>query len=183
MMLMPGGISQQEIVAGCSRLLSSDDASVKRTGENNLMQGSVKLPNGKMGQDISVFSTALHDPKVRQDRLIPALFEVAPVESAQWFSDHTGLSAGDRAALESDLQKAWQIHRADNDPSADLGTKAILDDKVKKPLLDHWLNSPSWILRSLANGLLQKHQEWQTPDLKKGMQPVHVPEGLQISSY
>ena len=109
------------------------------------------------------------------------MFKLAPVESAQWFADHTGLSANERTGLETDLQKAWQLHRAVDDPSADPGTMAILDDKVKKPLLDHWLNSQSWILRSLANGLLQKHPEWQTPDLKKGMQPVQVPEGVQVS--
>ena len=176
------GPSAEEMTDGNSRLLASDDPRLREMGEGLVMQGSVKLPNGEMGQDMSVFDLALHDPKVPQDRLIGALFKVAPVESAQWFADHAGLPADERAGLESDLRKAWQLHRAVNDPSADPGTKAILDDKVKKFLLDHWLNSPSWILRSLANGLLQKHQEWQTPDLKKAMQPVPVPSGLQISS-
>jgi hypothetical protein len=180
--LIPGGASDQEITAGASRLLSSDDPIVRRTGENLIRGGSVKLPNGELGQDISVFNIALHDPKTRQDRLISALFEIAPVESAQWFADHSGLSVGDRAALESDLQKAWNIHRAADVPLAEPGTKAMLNDSVKNPLLDNWLHSPSWILRSLADGLLRKHPEWQTPELKKSMQGVRVPDGVQVSS-
>jgi hypothetical protein len=174
--------SLEDLAAGSSRLLSSDDPSVRATGEKLLKIDEVKLANGEMAHDISFYDRALHDPKTPQDRLIGVLFKLAPVESAQWFADHTGLPANERAALESDLQKAWQIHRALNYPSVDRQSKAILDSSVKNPLLDRWLRSPSWILRSLANGLLQQHSEWQTPDLKKGMQPVQVPVGLQISN-
>jgi hypothetical protein len=180
--LIPGGASDQEITAGASRLLSSDDPIVRRTGENLIRGGSVKLPNGELGQDMSVFDIALHDAKTRQDRLISALFEIAPIESAQWFADHAGLPANERAGLESDLKDAWKLHRAVHGNFADPGRKAMLSESVKNPLLDHWLHSPSWILRSLADGLLRKHPEWQTPDLQKAMQPVQVPSGLQISS-
>lgn len=181
-MLIPGGISEQEIRDGEARLLSSNDSAIRACAENLDLAGSVKLSNGEMGQDISVFNLALHDPKVPQDLLIGALFKLAPAESAQWFADHAGLSANDRNALESELQLAWQMHRAlNNEPGADKQSKAILRGSVKNPVLNRWLNSPSWILRSLANGLLQKHQEWQTPDLKKAMQPVQVPSGLQIT--
>jgi hypothetical protein len=176
------GPSAEEMADGNSRLLASDDPRLRETGEGLVMRGSVKLPNGEIGQDISVFDLALHDPKVPQDRLIGALFKVAPVESAQWFADHAGLPANERAGLESDLQNAWKLHRALNDPYADKETKAVLDESVKNPLLDRWLHSPSWILRSMANGLLAKREELQTPDLKKAMQPVQVPAGLQITS-
>ena len=181
-MFITAGPSSAEIGDGVSRLLSSDNPTIRSVVESLITPGDVELSNGDTSQALSDFNLALHDPKVRKDRLLSILFRVAPVESAQWSADHTGLPAGDRAALEPELQKAWQLHRAVNDPSADPGTKAILDDSIKKPLLDHWLNSQFWILRSLANGLLQKHQEWQTPDLKKGMQPVQVPEGVQVSS-
>ena len=172
-MFISAGPSLEEIADGSSRLLSSNDPSVQNTGEQLLrIDEGAKLPNGETGQNISVFNLALHDPKVPQDRLIGALFKLAPVESAQWFADHAGLPADERAGLESDLQQAWKLHHAPYGPAADNDAKAKLD---------HWLNSPSWILRSLANGLLQKHQEWQTPDLKKAMQPVQVPTGLQIT--
>lgn len=182
MIFITAGTSEQEVTAGTSRLLSSDDPTVRSTGENLLMGSDVKLPNGETGQDISVFNLAFHDPRVPLDRLISALFRIAPVESGQWFADHTGLPADERAGLASELQNAWKLHRALNDPYADKVTRAMLNDSVKNPLLDRWLHSPSWILRSLANGLLQKRTELQTPDLKKAMQPVQVPKGLQISS-
>jgi len=182
MMFITAGTSDQEIAAGSSRLLSSNDPTVRQTGEGLLKGSDVKLPNGQTGQDIFVFNTALNDPKVPRDRLIAGLFKVAPVESAQWFADHAGLPAGEKAGLEADLQKAWKLHRALNEPNADKETKAVLDDSVKNPLLDRWLHSPSWILRATANGLLQKRTELQTPDLKKAMQAVQVPKGLQISS-
>jgi hypothetical protein len=182
MLLIPGGISEQEIRAGRARLLSSNDPAVRKCGENMDLTGDVKLPNGQTGQDISVFDLALHDPKVPQDRLIAALFKLAPVESAQWFADHAGLPPNERAGLESDLQNAWKVHRALNEPNAAKETKAVLDDSVKNPLLDRWLHSPSWILRAMANGLLQKRTELQTSDLQKAMQPVQVPTGLQVSS-
>jgi len=180
--LMAAGTSKQEIHAGVARLLSSNNPIVRRSCEHDLTQAPVTLPNGELGQDMSVFDLALHDPKVPRDRLIGMMFKVAPVETTQWLTDHNRLSANERAGLESDLRKAWKMHRAVTDPSADNETKAALDDSVKNPQLDHWLHSPSWILRSLANGLLQKHPEWQTPELKKAMQPVQVPEGLQLSS-
>jgi len=182
MMLLSGGIGQQEIRAGRARLLASDDAAIRKGAENLDSAGNAKLANGEMGQDMSVFDLALHDPKVPQDRLIGALFKAAPVESAQWFADHAGLPANERAGLESDLKDAWKLHRAVHGNFADPGRKAMLNESVKNPLLDHWLHSPSWILRSLADGLLRKHPEWQTPDLKQSMQPVQVPSGLQVSS-
>jgi hypothetical protein len=182
MRLIPGVISEQEMRAGRARLLSSDDPVIREFAGNFELAGSVKLPNGEMGQDLSVFDLALHDPKVPQDRLIGALFKAAPVESAQWFADHAGLPANERAGLESDLKDAWKLHRAVHGNFADPGRKAMLNESVKNPLLDHWLHSPSWILRSLADGLLRKHPEWQTPDLKQSMQPVQVPSGLQVSS-
>jgi len=182
LMFISAGTSEQELMDGSCRLLSSNDPVVRSTGENLITPSDVKLPNGEMGQDISVFDLALHDPKVPQDRLIGALFKLAPVESAQWFSDHAGLPANERAVLESDLKDAWKLHRAVHGNFADPGRKAMLNESVKNPLLDHWLHSPSWILRSLADGLLRKHPEWQTPDLKQSMQPVQVPSGLQVSS-
>ena len=180
--LLPGGISEQEIRTGRARLLASDDSLVLEGAKNLDFAPSATLPNGEVGQDISVFNLALHDPKVPQDRLIEALFKLAPVESAQWFSDHAGLPANDRAALEPELQTAWRMHHALSNPNADKQTKAILGETIRKPMLNRWLTSQSWILRSLANGLLQKHEEWQTPDLKKAMQPVQIPTGLQITS-
>jgi len=171
-MFISSGTSPQELVDGSSRLLSSNDPALQNTGEQLLKIDEVKLPSGELGHDISVYNFALHDPKVPQDRLIGALFKLAPVESAQWFADHAGLPADQRAGLESDLQQAWKLHHAPYGPAADTDTKAKLAQ---------WQNSPSWILRSLANGLLQKHQEWQTADLKKAMQPVQVPTGLQIT--
>lgn len=182
MRLIPGVISEQEMRAGRARLLSSSDPVIREFAGNFELAGSVKLPNGEMGQDLSVFDLAFHDPKVPQDRLIGALFKDAPVESAQWFADHAGLPANERAGLESDLKDAWKLHRAVHGNFADPGRKAMLNESVKNPLLDHWLHSPSWILRSLADGLLRKHPEWQTPDLKQSMQPVQVPSGLQVSS-
>jgi hypothetical protein len=182
MMLLSGGIGQQEIRAGRARLLASDDPAIRKGAENLDSAGNAKLANGEMGQDMSVFDLALHDPKVPQDHLIAAMFKLAPVESAEWFADHAGLSTNERAGLESDLQNAWKLHRALNDPRADKVTKAMLTDSVKNQLLDNWLHSSSWILRSMANGLLQKRTELQTPDLTKAMQPVQVPAGLQITS-
>jgi hypothetical protein len=182
MRLIPGVISEQEMRAGRARLLSSGDPVIREFAGNFELAGSVKLPNGEMGQDLSVFDLALHDPKVPQDRLIGALFKAAPVESAQWFADHTGLPADERAGLESDLKDAWKLHRAVHANFADPGRKAMLNESVKNPLLDHWQHSPSWILRSLSDGLLRKRPEWQTPDLKKAMQPVQVPKELQVSS-
>jgi len=184
-MLFSGGISEQEVRAGRARFLSSDDPAMRQSGENLDIAGHVKLPNGEMGQDMSLFDLALHDPKTPQDRLIRAMFKLAPVESAQWFADHTGLSADERAKLEPDLQKAWKMQRAVEDPLVDKQTKAILDDSVRFPLLDIWLHSPSWILRSLADGLLRHNPEWQMhniPELIKAMQSVQVPQGLKISS-
>jgi len=182
LMFISAGTSEQELMDGSCRLLSSNDPVVRSTGENLITPSDVKLPNGEMGQDIAVFNLALHDPKVPQNQLIDALFKLAPVESAQWFADHANLPADERAGLESDLQKAWKLHRALNEPNADEDTKAMLDDSVKNPLLDRWLHNPSWILRATANGLLQKRTELQTSDLQKAMQPVQVPKGLQISS-
>ena len=179
--LMAAGTSEQEIHAGVSRLLSSNNPAVRRACEHDLTQAPVTLPNGELGQDVSVFCLALNDPKVPRDRLIGVMFKVAPVETTQWLADHNSLSANERAALEPDLKKAWKMHRAVTDPSADNETKAALADSVKNPKIDGWLHSSSWILRSLANGLLQKHSGWQTLELKKAMQPVQVPAGLQIS--
>jgi hypothetical protein len=168
-----------EIVDGSSRLLSSDNPTVRDVAESLLWPEDTTLPNGAVGRDISAFSLALQDPKVRKDRLIPIMFRVGPVETAQWLADHTGLPADERAKLEPELQNAWKLHRALNDQSPD---KGILADSVRNPLLDHWLHSPSWILRSLATGLLQKRTEPQSADLNKAMQSVQVPAGLQISS-
>ncbi len=180
--LMSAGPSLEELAAGNSRLLSSNDPKVRQIGEGSLkIDDGVKLPNGETGQNISVFNLALHDSKVPQDQLIEALFKIAPIESAQWFADHTNLPSNEKTELESDLQQAWKMHQALNDPSADSQTKAMLKSSTRNPLLERWLNSPSWIMRLLASGLLQKHQGWQTPDLKKAMQPVQIPAGLQIT--
>jgi hypothetical protein len=184
-MFISAGTSAEEMVIGGSRLLSSDDPAARRIGEDLVMvQDSVKLANGEMGHDMSLYDRPLHDPKVPRDRLIEILFKHAPVESAQWFADHTGLSAGDRATLEPDLQKGWQILHVVSDPRSNPETRAIMDDSVMKPLLDQWLESPSWILRALANGLLQDPQEYPNPNLRETMKPVRVPipVGLQISS-
>jgi hypothetical protein len=169
---LTAGPSSEELAAGISRLLASNDPNIRQTGEGLLKKDEVKLPNGKMGRDISTYNLALHDPKVSQDRLIGAPFKMAPVESAQWFADHASLPASQGAGFESDLQEAWKLHHVPQGPTPDNETKATLA---------HWLSSPSWILRSLGSGLLQKRQEWQTPDLKKAMQPVQVPAGLQIT--
>lgn len=180
--LITAGPSSAEIGDGVSRLFSSDDPTIRSFAESLIAPGAAELSNGDTSQALSGFNLALHDPKVRKDRLLSVLFRVAPVESAQWSADHTGLGANERAGLESDLQNAWKLHRALNDPNPDKETKAVLDDSVKNSLLDRWLRSPSWILRAMASGLLQKRTELQTPDLNKEMQPVQVPEGLQISS-
>jgi hypothetical protein len=172
LVFISAGPSLGEIAAGGGRLLSSNDPALQNTGQQLLKIDEVKLPSGEMGHDISTYNLALHDPKVPQDRLIGVMFKVAPVETAQWLADHADLPANDRAGLQSDLQQAWKLHHAPYGPAPDSETKATLA---------LWLNSPSWILRSLANGLLQKHQEWQTSDLKKAMQPVQVPTGLQIT--
>jgi len=182
MRLIPDGVSEQEVSAGEARLLSSGNPAVRARGENLDLAPWRKLPNGETGQDISVFDLALHDPKVPKDRLIRALFKIAPAETAQWMADHDGLSANERASIAADLQKAWKMHRANNDPSADKETKSTLDDSVKNPLLARWLQSPSWVLRGLANGFLEKHPHWQTQELKKAMKPVEIPPNLQLSS-
>ena len=125
------------------------------------LAGNVKTSNGEMGQDFAVFDLALHDPKTPQDRLIRALFRLAPVESAQWFVDHTGLPEKERALLEPDLQKAWKLLRALHGPNADHGISAMLNGSVEIHLFHKWMDSSSWILRAMANGLLEYRPQLQ----------------------
>lgn len=168
------GTSSEDMIGGASRMLSGDGPNIRQMGQALLkIDDSVKLANGETGHDISLYNRALHDPKVPQDRLIELLFKLAPVESAQWFADNTGLTVGDRAALEPDLKRAWQFYHATKNPSD-------ADYAEIESTLNRWLNSQSWILRSLANGLLQNSIELRAPNLKIKTQSVEIPTDLKI---
>jgi len=170
--LISVGTSSEDMIGGGSRMLSSNEPNVRKMGEA-LLKDPGKLATGAMGRDISQYNRALHDPKVPRGRLIEVLFKIAPVESTQWFADHTGLTVGDRAALEPDLKRAWQFYQATQNPSD-------ADYAEIESTLNRWMNSQSWILRSLANGLLQNPIEFRAPNLKMKTQTMEIPADLKI---